>query len=102
MKKMPLKVRFKISLKMDGETRKARLPFMDADHCVVNGDCPCGVTPFKVAGAGRRFSEDDRAYEADGVALCCDKYVGVIRVETGTLFGVREDEAVSRCGARIY
>ncbi len=91
-----------IRLKMDGETRSARLPAQDADHCVVAGKCPCGVTPFRVQGTGRRHSSDDRAYEADGVAMCCGKYVGVIRVETNTLFGVREDEAVARCGARVY
>lgn len=93
----------KITLIMDEQqTRRARLPAQDADHCEVVGACPCGATPFRVQGTGRRYSTDDRAYEADGVAVCCDRYVGVLRVETGTLFGVREDEAVSRCGARVY
>jgi hypothetical protein len=79
-------------------------PFPGADHAVVvDTVCPgCGAHPFKVAGTGRRIAQDDRAYEADAVALCCDRHVGLLRVETGTLFGVREDEAVARLGIRIY
>jgi hypothetical protein len=79
-------------------------PFSGADHAVVVDTlCPgCGASPFKVAGTGRRIAPDDRAYEADAVALCCNRHVGVLRVETNTLFGLREDEAVLRSGVRIY
>lgn len=74
-----------------------------ADHAVVDGACPhCKATPLKVAGHGRRISSDDRAYEADGSCVACVVFVGVIRAETNTLFGLREDEAVSRLGVRIY
>ena len=68
-------------------------PFAGADHAVVVDTlCPsCGVSPFKVAGTGRHIAPDDRAYEADAVALCCDKSVGTLRVEVNTLFGLRED-----------
>lgn len=112
--------------------RRVREPYAGADHAVAEGACPSckhrdecpgcvangndGTTSdwkrcgdclgrgggFKVAGTGRRISSDDRAYEADAVALCCEKRVGLLRVETGTLFGVREDEAVMRLGVRIY
>ena len=79
-------------------------PVPNADHAVVVDTlCPgCGVAPFKVAGTGRRIAANDRAYEADAVALCCDRSVGTLRVEIDTLFGLREDEAVLRMGVRIY
>lgn len=79
-------------------------PFVGADHAVVIDTlCPCcGASPFKVAGTDKRPSDDDRAWEATAVALCCDRHVGTLRVEPNTLFGVREDEAVSRMGVRIY
>lgn len=81
----------------------ARLPFPDADHAVLASDCPeCGAHEPQLQGTGRRIAPDDRAYEADAVALCCDRPVGVLRVEVDTLFGLREDEAVMRMGVRIY
>lgn len=94
-----------------GKARQCREPFAGADHAVAFGPCPgcgrqdsygVGTYGFKVAGTGKRPSADDRAWEADAVALCCNKHVGILRVEPNTLFGVREDEAVSRLGIRIY
>jgi hypothetical protein len=86
-----------------GPGRKARQPFPDADHAQVEGSCPkCGAADFKVGGSGRRPSKDDRAWEADGYCLACRAHVGTIRVETSTLFGVREDEAVLRGRCRVY
>ena len=86
-----------------GPRRKARVPYEDADHAVVAGSCPaCGAADFRVAGTGRRPSADDRAWEADAVALCCGRHVGTIRLEPNTLFGVREDEAVLRGRWRVY
>lgn len=94
----------KIKLLVDGgRARRCREPFPGADHAVAEGACPlCGSDDLKVAGTGRRPSDDDRAWEADAVALCCDRLVGTLRVEPNTLFGVREDEAVARLGVRIY
>lgn len=67
------------------------------------GGCPkCGAHPLRVQGTGRRIAADDRAYEADAVAMCCSKPVGIARAEVDTLFGVREDEAMSRLGVKIY
>jgi hypothetical protein len=79
-------------------------PAPDADHAVVVGACCpyCGVSPFKIAGSGRRPSKDDRAWEADAGCLACKAHVGTLRLEVNTLFGVREDEAVARLGIRIY
>ena len=72
-------------------------------HAEIEGSCQhCGVAPLRVQGTGRRIAQDDRAYEADGIAMCCSKFVGVIRVEVSTLFGLREDEAVMRHGVKIY
>jgi hypothetical protein len=87
---------------------KAKEPFPGADHAVVEGVCPgCGHQEpegggFKAAGTGRRISSDDRAYEADAVALCCEKHVGTLRLEPNTFFGIREDEAITRLGIKIY
>jgi hypothetical protein len=103
----------KIKLLMgDGsKARRVREPFPGADHALADGACPeCGAQgdgeetrgTFAIAGTGRRPSKDDRAWEADGVCLACRKHVGVIRVETNTLFGVREDEAVLRGRCRVY
>ena len=96
--------RSKISLAVaDGDTRTVTTPFDGADHGVASGACPhCKATPFKVAGAGKRIAADDRAYEADGGCLACNRHVGLLRAEVNTLFGVREDEAVGRLGVRIY
>jgi hypothetical protein len=79
-------------------------PFPGADHVVVVDTlCPgCGASPFKVSGTGMHIAPNDRDYEADAVALCCDRRVGTLRVETNTLFGLREDEAIARSRCRIY
>jgi hypothetical protein len=89
-------------VRSDEARREMKTPFVGADHAVVEGACPeCGNADFKVAGTGRRPSADDRAWEANAVALCCRKPAGIIRAEMDTLFGVREDEIVgSRC--RVY
>lgn len=93
----------KLTLRYHDEVRKGAVLFDGADHAVIDGVCPfCKAAPFKVAGTGRRISDDDRAYEADGVALCCHKHVGLLRMEMNTLFGLREDEAVANLGIRIY
>lgn len=87
----------------EGPRRKVKLPFPEADYANVEGACPeCGKADFAVQGAGRRPSKDDRAWEADALSCCCSKLVGVLRVETNTLFGVREDEAVLRGRVRVY
>lgn len=87
----------------EGKRLKAEEPFQGADHAVVDGPCPhCGCLDFKVAGTGRRIASDDRAYEADAIAYCCNAHVGTLRLEVNTLFGLREDEAVGRMGVRIY
>lgn len=73
------------------------------DHAQVEGACPkCGVADFKVAGSGKYPSKDDLAWEAEGYCCACREHVGIIRVETNTLFGVREDEAVLRGRCRVY
>lgn len=94
----------KIFLLINNEPkRKAAPPFPEADHAVVEGACPkCGCSDFRVSGTGRRPSADDRAWEADAIALCCRAPVGTIRMETNTLFGVREDEVVLRGRCRVY
>lgn len=89
------------------ERRKCKVPFEGADHALAEGRCPyCNVQEdggsFKVAGSGRRPSDDDRAWEADAGCVACKAHLGVLRVETNTLFGVREDERVLRGRCRVY
>ncbi len=89
----------------DGGARIACVvPFAEADHCVPTGPCPaCKRADTKLAGSNVRYSADDRAYESDAKALCCGAWVGTLRAEPSTLFGVREDSAVllnGRC--RVY
>lgn len=83
---------------------RCALPREGCGHVVVLAvKCPrCGADPFLVAGAGKRPSADDRAWEADAGCLACGARVGTLRVEADTLFGVREDEAVLRGPWRVY
>lgn len=93
----------KIFLIYENKRIRCTVPFVGADHAVADGACPlCKAEPFKIAGAGRRPSTDDRAWEADAVAYCCDQPVGVIRAEPNTLFGVREDAQIAKMGVVIY
>lgn len=93
----------KIFLVRDGERFKISLTSPDPDAALVEGACPhCARTPFMVQGTGRRIAQDDRAYEADGVCTGCSKFVGIIRAEVNTLFGIREDEAVLGGRCRVY
>lgn len=100
-------MKIKLLLKHDGTVRKCKTPFPEADHALAEGACPyCNVMElgggFKVAGASMRPSDDDRAYEANAGCLACKAHLGTLRVETNTLFGVREDEAVLRGRCRVY
>jgi hypothetical protein len=92
----------KIKMTMhDGSVRA--VTDVTATSALCEGACPhCIVEPFRVAGSGGHISADDRAYEADGGCIACGVAVGVLRAETGTLFGLREDEAIARLGIRIY
>jgi hypothetical protein len=94
----------KIFLLRDGRRLRLKTPFDGDDHADVVGElCPeCGSEVFAVQGGNMRPSEDDRAWEADGVSTCCKTPVGTIRAEVSTIFGVREDQAVlehGRCRA---
>ena len=93
----------KMYLVQDGKRRRIELPFEGAKAARCEGEvCPTCKEPLMVAGSGRHPSEDDRAWEAEGYSVCCKVHVGKIRVETGTLFGVREDEAVLNGRCRVY
>lgn len=93
----------KITLLSPSGTRPCKAPYEGADHVAAEGACPqCKANPFKVAGNGMRPSADDRAWEADATCWACRKHVGTLRVDTGTLFGVREDRAVLEGRCRVY
>jgi hypothetical protein len=92
-----------ILVRPTGKRLPCRLPFEGADRVVLATDCPeCGEHEPRIQGAGKRPSEDDKAWEADAVTACCNRYVGTLRVETGTFFGVREDARIAQLGIRIY
>ena len=93
----------RIHLLLSEGRRRCRLQAPDADHATAEGRCPtCRAEPFRVQGTGKRIAADDRAYEADAVCLACTQFIGTLRVEVNTLFGLREDEAVFRSGVKIY
>lgn len=85
-----------------------RCIYVRADgSALVEGACPhCHSDELLIAGTGRRASRDGNAHEADGYALCCGSYVGTIRADVDTIFGVREDEDVRELvasrGGRVY
>lgn len=90
----------KITLRI-GDAKRALRPvnerFAEAD-----GACPrCKHQPLRVLGNGKRPSDDDRAWEADGSCFDCAEPLGLIRAEVDTMFGVREDIAVG-LRARVY
>lgn len=96
-------MKIKLLLKHDGSTRVCSLPFPEAAYAEAEGACPCCAdVPFKVAGKSPHNAADDRAYEATAECLRCRNTLGVLRVETSTLFGVTEDEAVLNGRCRVY
>lgn len=76
----------------------------DGLRAFFESDCPrCSAKgPTYVGGKGMRIASHD-TYQADGVALCCMKPLGIITAYMSTLFGLEEDEAVTVRGrARVY
>ena len=92
-----------LRLSADSTRRGCHLPATDAAYAIADGACPlCAATPFRVHGGNQRPSEDDRAWEADGACVSCGGYLGVLRAEVSTIFGVREDRAVLEGRCRVY
>lgn len=98
----------KITLKLeDGTVRTGKLPYPNADHAVITGDCPhCKPTDrndgFKVAGIKGTMAHDYDTYRARGGCLVCGAYVGELRMKVDTIFGIEEDERVFNMGIRVY
>jgi hypothetical protein len=69
---------------------------------VVDTLCPVCNKALAVAGTSMHPSQDDRAWESDAYSTCCKEYIGELRVEMNTLFGVREDAAVLSGRCRVY
>ena len=88
---------------VSGGRVRLEVPRPSLESVAPGGACPkCGDPGYQVTGTGKRPSEDDRAYEADAHCLKCQAYVGTLRVEVNTLFGVREDNAVLNGRCRVY
>ncbi len=94
----------KITLRLDDSSiRPVHVPHDGADHAIADGACPsCKASPFRVQGSGNHVAADDRAYEAHGQCLTCSAWVGTIRAEVSTIFGIREDQAVLQGRPRVY
>lgn len=94
-----------IQLGAGGPVFRLVLPYDDCDHAIVDDmeRCPgCKAkAPVKVQGTGKRYESDD-TYAADGITVCCGKWLGTIRAKMNTLFGIREDEAVIAGPWRVY
>jgi hypothetical protein len=66
------------------------------------GSCPaCGVKPFRAFGK-EKSERNDRDIVAEGFCKDCGAHVGLIVVETNTLFGLKEDRAVLQGRCRVY
>ena len=90
-------------LLIDGEPRREfKVPEDYVTTAEVDGGCPLCGEPLIIYGKGKRISQDDRAYEADGFCHTCEECIGVICVEVPTLFGLREDAAVLEGRCRVY
>lgn len=86
----------------DKDRPKRRFMEDCGSYGIFAGSCPaCGAKPFKAQGNGRR-ERDDRDIVADGFCVDCGKPVGLIVVETNTLFGLKEDRRVLQGRIRIY
>lgn len=69
---------------------------------IAEGACPgCGITPFRVVGAG--LFRIPRGWKSGGKCVACGDSVGWVFIEAQTIFGTEEDERVLRHGrARVY
>jgi hypothetical protein len=87
----------------DGAKRKASLPFPEADHAVVEGECPhCHATPFKAAGVRGSMVKTFDTYVSDAGCVGCKAVTGKLVVTVNTLFGIEEDERVRQGRCRVY
>ena len=86
-----------------GPARKAKLPYTDADYCVVDGECPyCKAMPFHAAGVKGTMVKGHATLTSDAGCIGCKVVTGKLVVKVNTLFGIEEDERVMRSGVRIY
>lgn len=104
----------KISITIDEKKHTVRLPYPSSREAIVDDihECPaCGVKfpldgqgqpfpPFKVKGKNARHTHD--TYVSDGVALCCERYVGKLEMKVDTIFGIEEDERVLNGPWKVY
>lgn len=69
---------------------------------IAEGACPgCGITPFRVVGAG--LFRIPRGWKSGGKCVGCGDNVGWIVAEADTIFGAEEDRNVLEHGrARVY
>ena len=89
---------------LEGKWVDLTVPFDGADHAIAPIPCPAckNSESVKVQGMQKRIATDDHAWESYALTTCCGAFVGTMRHEVDTLFGLREDIAMSQLGIRIY
>lgn len=90
------------TLRTDGRRIVAQLPYANADHVVVDMACPSCAHDAPLKLRGRNQYHDHDTYHATAVALCCRTAVGKLEVKVSTVFGIDEDERVTRGPWRVY
>lgn len=84
-------------------TRKAKPPYRDADHVVVDGTCPlCAADVFKCIGKIDEQTHTQDTTTAPALTRCCGQRVGKMLVKFSTIFGVEEDNIVLNGRYRVY
>ena len=94
----------KVTLEIDGKRHRVPTPEPGVLHVELPGHaCPaCGAAPLRARGVDRRIESHD-TYAADAHAVCCEAPIGTIRAQIPTIFGLEEDEAMTRFArGRVY
>ena len=86
-----------MNVTVDG--KPASVPYDGADHVITEERCECGGV--QAVGMGDRETGHDYIEETSR-CCACSKTRGKIRVTFSTIFGIEEDERVTRGRARCY
>ena len=100
-----MKNKIELAAKWEEKTYSCTLPYPDAAAAEVKGvaSCPyCATKPFLAGGSGMSATPCGRGWVAHAGCVSCRAHVGTLTVWTNTLFGVEEDQRVSRMGVKIF
>jgi len=92
----------KMSIKLLGKKKIPIRPPPQSEYVEIDEECPnCKDRPVILTGGGKHIAGYD-TYEAPAICCKCEKVVGTFYAKVSTIFGLEEDEAVMRMGAKIY